>query len=288
MKTMRDCVKLMRVRHYIKNLLVFAALGCSGQLFHMEKLAAVLAGFAAFCALSSAIYTVNDIQDAERDRLHPVKRNRPVASGRVSVKTAWLLAAALLAASALFHVLTLRPGAAALLALYAAMNLAYSFGLKNVPLVDVVILSGGFLVRVIYGAMVADVAISNWLYLTVVNLALYFSLGKRRNELRRVSAGATRKVLEFYSVDFLDKGMQMCLTLANAFYALWCMDGATIARYGASPVFTVLLVLLITLRYSMDVEGESDGDPAEVLLGDRVLVALCLVWFLTLFISLYF
>lgn len=287
MGKVKTAMRLARVRHYIKNLLVLAALGCSGQLFSMDRLPAVLAGFAAFCAASSVIYIVNDIRDAERDRLHPVKRNRPIASGEVPVKSAWGLAALLALAAVFFQVLTRRPQAAALLALYAGLNLAYSFGLKNVPLVDVAVLSSGFLIRMVYGAWVAEVEISNWLYLTVIDLAFYFSLGKRRNELRR-SGGAARKVLAYYSGEFLDKSMHMCLTLANAFYALWCMDAGTVSRYGTSLLFTVPIVLLITMRYSMNVEKESDGDPVEVLLGDWPLLAMCLVCFLTLFFILYF
>ena len=263
--------KLMRVHHYIKNILVLAALGCSGRLFCLDKFMAALAGFAAFCMVSSVIYIINDIRDAERDRHHPVKRNRPVASGKISVRNAWILVVILLAAAAVFHALTFCPAAAALPALYVALNLV-----------------SGFLLRMMYGAAITDVYISNWLYLMVIDLAFYFSLGKRRNELRRISDGATRKVLACYSLDFLDKSMHMCLTLAYAFYSLWCMDTSTVSHYGISLVFTVPIVLLATMRYSMDVERESDGDPVEVLLGDWVLMALCLANFLTLFVILYF
>ncbi len=288
METIRTYAKLMRVHHYIKNILVLAALGCSGRLFCLDKFMAALAGFAAFCMVSSVIYIINDIRDAERDRHHPVKRNRPVASGKISVRNAWILVVILLAAAAVFHALTFCPAAAALPALYVALNLGYSFGLKDLPLVDVSILVSGFLLRMMYGAAITDVYISNWLYLMVIDLAFYFSLGKRRNELRRISDGATRKVLACYSLDFLDKSMHMCLTLANAFYALWYMDTSTVSHYGISLVFTVPIVLLATMRYSMDVERESDGDPVEVLLGDWVLMALCLANFLTLFVILYF
>lgn len=285
-----DYIRLMRVHHYIKNFLVFAALVCSGQFFRPEKLAAALAGFSAFCLTSSVVYIINDIRDKEKDRLHPTKCRRPIASGRVSEKSAWVLAAALLLLAALCNGLVFYPVSSVLLALYLALNLAYSLGMKDRPLVDVAILSFGFLLRMIYGALVTEIAISNWLYLTIIALAFYFSLGKRRNELKRVPAGdGTRKVLQYYSPDFLDKNMYMCLALANAFYALWCMDSGTVSHYrGFSLVFTVPIVLLITMRYSMDVEGDSDGDPVEVLLHDRALLALCLVYFAVMFAILYF
>lgn len=288
MDTIRAYAKLMRVHHYIKNILVFAALGCSGQLFCLDKLRAALAGFAAFCMVSSVVYIVNDIRDAERDRRHPAKQNRPIASGKISARNGCILVIVLLATAAVCHALAFCPAAAALPALYVALNLGYSFGLKDLPLVDVAILASGFLLRMMYGAVITHVHISNWLYLMVIDLAFYFSLGKRRNELRRIADGTTRKVLACYSLDFLDKSMHMCLTLANVFYALWCMDASTIFHYGTSLVFTVPIVLLATMRYSMDVERESDGDPVEVLLGDWVLMALCLACFLTLFVILYF
>lgn len=289
MAKIRPYIKLMRIHHYIKNILVFAALGCSGQLFQPAKFTAALAGFAAFCFTSSVVYIINDIRDKEKDRLHPTKRSRPIASGKISEKSAWCLAAALFFLAVLCNGLVFRPSSSALLALYLILNLAYSLGLKNRPLVDVAILTSGFLLRVMYGAVVTEVVISNWLYLTVIALAFYFSLGKRRNEHRRVSSGGeTRKVLQYYSANFLDKNMYMCLSLANVFYALWCMDSATSSRYGVSLVFTVPIVLLISMKYSMDVEGDSDGDPVEVLLHDRTLLALCLVYFISMFTILYF
>lgn len=176
-----------------------------------------------------------------------------------------------------------------LLILYLVLNLAYSFGLKNVPLIDVSILAAGFLIRMVYGSIITKVEISDWLYLTVIVLAFYFSLGKRRNELIRVdSEGHMRLSLKYYSVNFLDKNMYMFLALANVFYVLWCMDDNTSLRYGGSLIFTIPVVFLIMMRYSMDVEGESDGDPVEILLHDQTLLTLCLIFLLVMFIILYF
>ena len=178
-------------------------------------------------------------------------------------------------------------GAFIWLAVYLGMNVAYSLGLKNVPLVDIAILAAGFLIRILYGACLTQIVISNWLYLTVMAMALYFALGKRRNELKRLG-GETRAVLKAYPVSFLDKNMSMCLTLANVFYALWSMDANTQQAYHSDfVIFTVPIVLLITLRYSMNVEGDSDGDPVEVLLHDKTLLLLCLVYAAAMFIILY-
>ena len=285
---MKPYLKLMRVHHYIKNLLVFAALACSGQLFHFEKLTAGIAAFIAFCMVSSVVYIINDIRDVEKDRKHPTKCKRPIAAGTVSVKSAGGLAIVLLLIAIVCNCLSFHVTSTLMLALYLILNLAYSFGLKNVPIVDVTILVAGFLIRILYGAFVTEITISNWLYLTVIALAFYFAFGKRRNELKQISDGETRQVLKAYPVNFLDKNMGMCLTLANVFYALWSMDERTVSLYNNRYlVFTVPIVLLITMKYSLDIEGESDGDPVEVLLHDKVLLALCVLYLAVMFAILY-
>ena len=179
-------------------------------------------------------------------------------------------------------------GSTLLLVLYFVLNLGYSFGLKNIPIVDITILVSGFIIRVLYGAVVTDIVVSNWLYLTVIAFAFYLSLGKRRNELKQIGSGETRKVLKAYPISFLDKSMGMCLTLANVFYALWSMDEKTMTFYNNKYlIFSVPIVLLITMKYSLDVEGESDGDPVEVLLHDKVLLALCVIYLAVMFLILY-
>lgn len=281
-------MKLMRVHHYVKNFLVFAALACSGQLFHWEKLTAGIMAFVSFCLLASVVYIVNDIRDVEKDQRHPTKCKRPLAAGRVSVRSAWLLAVLLLAGAMGCNAAIFDPISTLLLVLYLVLNLAYSFGLKNIPIVDITILISGFLIRILYGALVTEIIISNWLYMTVIALSFYFALGKRRNESLRVSGGSTRKVLKAYPISFLDKNMGMCLTLANVFYALWSMDEKTEALYRSDHlIYTVPLVLLITLKYSLDIEGESDGDPVEVLLHDKVLLSLSALYAAVMFMILY-
>lgn len=285
---MKNYLKLMRVHHYIKNLLVFAALACSGQFFNPEKLTSGLLAFVSFCLISSVVYIINDIRDREKDSKHPTKCNRPIAAGKISVKNAWTLAAVLFAVVCVCNYLIFNLTSSLLLLAYFVLNLAYSFGLKNVPIADIAILVSGFLLRILYGAIVTDIVISNWLYLTVIAVAFYFSLGKRRNELKQLGGNETRKVLKAYPLNFLDKSMTMCLTLANIFYALWSMDDNTAAHYNNDYlIFTVPLVMLITLKYSMTVEGDSDGDPVEVLLHDKILLLLCGVYAATMFIILY-
>lgn len=285
---MKRYLKLMRVHHYIKNFLVFTTLACSGQLFDLEKLKSCAVAFAAFCTVSSAVYIMNDIRDKDKDHRHPAKCKRPIAAGTVSVKSAWRLAAILLLIAVICNGLAFRMTSTLLLALYLILNLAYSFGLKRVPIVDVAILVAGFLIRVLYGACVTDITVSNWLCLTVIALAFYFALGKRRNELRQLGGGETRQVLNVYPVSFLDQAMGMHLTLANVFYALWSMDEKTVSFYNSRHlIYTVPIVLLITMKYSLDIEGESDGDPVEVLLRDKALLFLCAMYLAAMFMLLY-
>lgn len=286
---MKRYLTLMRPHHYIKNLLVFAALLCSGQFFVYEKLLACVLSFLAFCAVSSVVYIVNDICDRETDRKHPTKCKRPIASGAVGVRQAWTLAAVLLAAAVVLNLLVFRVQSSVLLLAYFLLNLGYSFGLKTIPILDVSILVAGFLIRILYGAIVTEIEISNWLYLTVIALSFFFALGKRRNESKQIGDGETRKVLRAYPIAFLDKSMSMCLTLANVFYALWSTDEKTMAMYDSEHlIFTVPIVLLITMKYSLTIEGDSDGDPIEVLLHDRVLLILCAVYLAVMFAILYF
>lgn len=284
---MKHYIKLMRPHHYLKNVLVFAALACSGQLFQTGKFLSCLLAFVAFCMISSVVYIINDICDADKDRLHPTKCRRPIAAGLVSPRQAKGLAVALVCVAALCNSLIFAPLPTLLLVGYLVLNLLYSFGLKNVPILDITILTCGFLIRVVYGALVTDIAVSSWLYLTVMALAFYLSLGKRRNELRQHGDSETRKVLKGYPLSFLDKSMNMCLTLAIMFYSLWSMDANTVAAYSVNLVVTVPIVLLIVMKYNLNIEGDSDGDPVEVLLGDKILLILCAVYLLTMFWILY-
>ena len=284
---MKNYLKLMRVHHYIKNLLVFAALACSGQFFDMTKLTSAVVGFIAFCAASSAVYIINDIRDAEKDRKHPKKANRPIASGQVPMRNAYALAATMIVIAGTCCFIAKNMYASLLLGVYLLINVGYSLGLKTLPLVDITILVSGFLIRIIFGAALTGIEISNWLYLTVIAVAFYFALGKRRNELKQLGDG-TREVLKSYTVPFLDKSMLMCLTLANVFYALWSMDENTVLMYDTKHlIFTVPIVLLITMKYSLDIEGESDGDPVDVLLHDKTLIALCAIYLAVMFLILY-
>jgi 4-hydroxybenzoate polyprenyltransferase len=276
---MKPYLKLLRIKHYSKNVLLLLPLVFGRGLSDMALVWRIALGFAAFCLLSSAIYIFNDSMDVEKDRQHPVKKNRPIASGAVSVPAARVIALVLFAASLAINAFASRGGLLpwGFFLLYALLNVGYSLGLKNVPLLDVTILMSGFLLRLLYGSALVDIKISEWLYLTVVSLSFFMGLGKRRNELLAREAGGmqgeTRAVLGRYTASFLDKNMYMCLLLSVVFYALWCVDASTTGMVsGNYLLWTVPLVLLICMKYSMTIEGKSDGDPVEVLFGDKWLM----------------
>ncbi|MDR0293637.1 MAG: decaprenyl-phosphate phosphoribosyltransferase [Oscillospiraceae bacterium] len=272
--------RMLRVRHYVKNILVLLPLVFNGSLFDTETLPSALWGFGAFCLLSSAVYIVNDIRDAENDRRHPVKRGRAIASGAVPVGTAAALAGNLVVLAAAAQFLARRDDPLSWLwpGLYLLLNLAYSFGLKDIPVADVAALAAGFLLRLLYGSAVTGIAISNWLCLTVIALSFYLGLGKRRSELVANPGGATRGVLRRYTYGFLDKNMALCMTLALVFYSLWSVDTATVERLGGNMVWTVPLALIICLRYNLVTEGQGDGDPVEALFRDKALLCLAILF----------
>lgn len=288
MKKVCSVIKLMRPHHYIKNGLLFLPLVFSGNLFNKECIFIMLIGFLAFSLSSSMIYIINDIFDVEKDRLHPKKCKRPIASGEISIKFAWFWAFLLFIAVILLNsiVATNNIGAWVLLGLYIVLNFSYSMGLKQVPLIDVAILVSGFLIRVLYGASIINVVVSNWLYLTVISMAFYLGLGKRRNEMSR-QGSETRKVLQFYNYNFLDKNMYLANALTIVFYSLWCVDTSTVARFSNKLIWTVPLVMLISMKYSLNIEGNSDGDPVDVVLGDKLLMGLAIIYMISILILTY-
>lgn len=246
--------------------------------------------FLSFSLMASTVYVVNDIRDVKADRAHPTKCFRPLASGAVSIPFALATAAVFLLLSVSLTALLSEQAVLALAVLfsYFAINIAYSFGLKNVPVVDVFIVAIGFLLRVLFGGAFGGIVVSPWLFLTVVALSFYLALGKRRGELREVGA-QSRASLERYTYSFLDNNMQMFLACGLVFYSLWAM--AQSGAHASAAVFffaSILLVMLICMRYSFLIESRSsDGDPVTVVMSDRGLLALGLLWVVCMLVPLY-
>lgn len=272
MKKLVEYIKLIRVKHYIKNFLVFFPLVFSGNLLKIDLLTKAILAFIAFSFVASIVYIINDLKDIEKDRLHETKKNRPLAKGSVTKKEAYILMIVLSILITIILYLLKSFSCFICLLIYLVLNIGYSLKLKNIPIIDIAILTSGFLIRVIYGGCCINVTVSSWLYLTVMSMAFYLSLGKRRNEFIK-SNKKTREVLKYYTKEFLDNFMYLSLSLTIVFYSLWTTSN-TFCKYNQLLIWTVPLIILICMKYSMIIEGDSDGDPVEVVLKDKILLLL--------------
>jgi 4-hydroxybenzoate polyprenyltransferase len=261
-------VEALRPRQWTKNVFVFAGLVFSGRLFELASVLRELAAFAVFCAAASAVYLANDVADRERDSLHPQKRTRPVAAGRLSVPLA-LVASVLLGAAALAASAALSRGLLWVVAAYLGASLAYSAGLRRVFLVDVMIVALGFVLRAAAGAAVIDVEISPWLLCCSFLLALFLALGKRRAELALLGGGASahRVALGDYSLPVLDGWLTALSGATIVSYALYTQSPRTVEHFGTtSLLYTLPFVVYALFRYQqLVVRDGSGGDPGLVL-----------------------
>ncbi len=279
----------LRPRQWVKNLFVFAALIFAQKLF-TPLVWPALAAFALFCALSSAVYLFNDVADREKDRLHPTKRLRPVAAGVLAPGPALAVAAVLLAGSlALGFALSRGFGLAALA--YAALLVAYSVWLKHVVIVDVLVMSFGFVLRAVAGALAIDVDISGWLLICTILLALFLALGKRRHEYIALGADAARHrpILAEYSTGLLDQMIAVVTASTVTAYALYTMSPETVAKFRTQLLpATLPFVLYGIFRYLyLLYRQQLGGSPSELFLNDRALLLNMLLWMLAVLLIVY-
>ena len=261
MDKIKNYIKLIRVKHWIKNLLIFLPLIFSKNLFNSDLFFKSLLAFIIFCFTSSVVYIINDISDIEKDKLHPDKKKRPLPSGKISISSAWIVCAVLVTiiiAIMIFVSKTVNTIYLVFIPLfYLVLNVLYSKILKHIAIIDVFVIVIGFLLRTIYGAVLTGIEISNWLYLMIIFLSFYLGFGKRRNEIIQ-NGTSSRKSLEKYNKEFLDKNMYMCLALAITSYSLWCVDTNTIARIGNNYlIWSIMLLMGILFSYSLDIENKS-------------------------------
>lgn len=272
---MKKYIKLIRVKHWIKNFLIFVPLFCSLS-FSGTSIISTIISFFSFSLGASFIYIINDIRDVDKDRNHPKKKNRPIASGAVKISTAYIIAILILLLSlglnSLANMSIINNSLWFLLA-YLIINIGYSFGLKNVAILDVVLLASGFVIRVYYGAAIINVEVSKWLFLTILNASLFMGFGKRQKEF--LVKGEVRKVLESYSKDFVDKFMYICLTLTIVFYSLWAIEQTQKYMFLSIP-----LLMIVLMEYSLTVEKSDEGDPTTILLSNKGLMATSFIYIL--------
>jgi len=279
-------LKTARPKQWVKNLLVVAAPAAAGQLFTRHALTQLALVFALFTACAAAVYLINDARDADADRAHPTKRHRPVAAGQVPVPVAYGVGGVLaVLALALAGWLT-PPLVPALLTAYVGMQLAYCVSLKHVLVVDLVVVTTGFLMRAMVGGLALGIPLSRWFLITTGFGALFMVAAKRYSEAVQMegTAGATRALLTEYTTGYLRFVWQLAAGVAVLGYCLWALEGggthAAPTATGLLPwrQLSVVAFILAVLRYAVFADRGTAGEPEEVVLGDRALAVIGLVW----------
>jgi 4-hydroxybenzoate polyprenyltransferase len=279
----------LRPRQWVKNLFVFAGVIFSQQLL-TPRVWPALAAFAIFCGLSGAIYLFNDVADVDKDRLHPSKRRRPVASGALPIGAA-IGFGVLLLAGCLAAAFRLSPAFGLVALFYGALLTAYSLWLKHLVILDVLTVAAGFVLRAVAGAVAVDVEISGWLLICTILIALFLALGKRRHEYRSLQgdAAAHRPILAEYSEGFLDQMISVVTASTVTTYALYTMSPETVAKFHTRLLpLTLPFVLYGIFRYLyLLYRRDLGGNPSDLLVTDRGLLLDGLLWMVTTLAIIY-
>ncbi|MDH4100627.1 MAG: decaprenyl-phosphate phosphoribosyltransferase [Nitrospirota bacterium] len=287
---LKEIFLTLRPRQWVKNVVIFAALIFSQNLIYFPLILRATLAFVIFCLLSGAVYIFNDLMDLEQDRLHPVKKNRPIASGRITPQTASL---ALLVLVAVAVGAAYRLGTPFFIAAltYLALFIFYTLKLKHVVILDLLTIAAGFVVRAVAGAVVISVDISHWLLLCTILLALFLGLAKRRHELVLLAEQASehRKILAEYSPQLLDQMISVVTSSTVVTYALYTMSSETIEKFGTDNlVFTVPFVLYGIFRYLYLVHQKQEGgSPERLLFSDKYLLVNVVAWVLAIWLIIY-
>ena len=279
----RDYVRLIRIKHWVKDVFVFAPLIFSLNFYKPIYIGRTLIMVAAFCLAASSVYVFNDVADRERDRLHPKKKDRPIASGAVPVRSALILSAVLFLASVAVCTILGLPSVLIVLT-YIAMNVAYSLLLKKQTFIDVMVIATGFLLRVVAGAIAINVELSSWMLLTTFFLSLFLGFGKRRKEVTEGS-NRHRAVFQDYTVELLNSLIIISASLTIITYSLYVVTSKAMIDLGRDRfIATIPFVVFGVFRYMFLIYRHNNGgDPAEVLLKDKVLLIDIALWVCLIF-----
>lgn len=285
-------IRAMRPRQWVKNVLVFAAPLAAGRLLEVPVLTASALAFAAFCLVSASIYLINDVRDVDSDRQHPTKRLRPIAAGELGARPALALAGVTLVAALALGFSTAAP-LGAVLSVYWLLQVGYSLFAKHEPIVDLAIVSAGFLLRAIAGGVASGIPLSQWFLLVASFGSLFMVAGKRYSEMLRLGPEAgTRASLERYTPTYLRFVWTLSAALVIMSYGLWAFDLRTPA--GGSQLWgvpwaqvTIAPFTLAMLRYSYEIDRGAAGEPEDVVLADRTLQLLAVAWVVPLAIAVW-
>ncbi len=288
--TIKNILMFMRPHHYIKNLFIFLPLFFALKITNAELLLNAFWGFTAFSAAASAIYIFNDYQDIEEDRQHPEKKTRPLASGDITKSQAIIIMTVLLLTGVVL-MSSLSWKAMGILIAYVIMNIAYSFYLKHIAILDVTILSVVFVLRLFVGSVVTGIALSTWIVIMTFLLALFMALAKRRDDvLIYLDTGKKmRKVIDGYNLQFLDTSMSIMASVVIVAYTIYTTSPEVMARLHSQYLYlTALFVILGILRYlQIAFVHEDSGSPTRIVLKDRFMQLTLLGWVLTFTWILY-
>ncbi|MGB9591055.1 MAG: decaprenyl-phosphate phosphoribosyltransferase [Candidatus Kryptoniota bacterium] len=284
----RAYFKLLRIDHYVKNFFVFAPAFFALK-FDLSTWLLECGGFVAFSLCASSIYILNDIFDINQDRNHPLKKLRPIASGEVKIGTGYVIAMILFLFSAVASwIITVK--FLIVILIYFFMNVFYSLGLKHIPILDVVIIATGFVLRVVAGSLIINVRSSMWIILVTFLLALFLAIAKRRDDiLISVEQGTVRKSIDGYSLEMVQSGMVIMASVSVVAYIMYTISPDVMARFGTDKLYlTSFMVIIGILRYLQItfVKGQS-GNPTQVVLRDKFLQVIIVTWLLSFWLVRY-
>ncbi|QDP86337.1 decaprenyl-phosphate phosphoribosyltransferase [Chryseobacterium sp. SNU WT5] len=293
---MTKYLKLLRVEQWVKNLFVFAPLFFSGNIMEMDLLVKSIFAFIIFSITASSIYIINDYSDIESDRKHPEKRNRPLASGAISKSQAKFILGFLLLVNIILLFLSVDFFQQnlwkfiAIIGFYFMMNLAYTFKLKHVAIVDVCIIAIGFVLRVLAGGYTTGILISQWAILLTFVLALVLAIGKRRGELINAQiSGRTRKALDGYNVQFADIALSISCALAIVCYLMFTLSPEVQQRFHPRVFYTVFFVVFAFLRYlQQTLVYNKTESPTKIIYKDRYIQVTLVLWLAAFLLQIYF
>lgn len=293
---MKKYLKLLRVEQWVKNLFVFVPLFFSGNITNLDLLTKSIFAFIIFSLAASVVYILNDYNDIEADKKHPEKRRRPLASGAISKSQAIGILIGLIAADialvffaqAYFHKSLWK--FATIILFYFVMNIAYTFKLKHVPIIDIFIIAIGFVLRVLAGGYITGISISQWAILLTFVLALVLAIGKRRGELINAQvSGKTRRALDGYNVQFADIALSISATLAIVCYLMFTLSPEVQDRFHERVFYTVIFVVFAFLRYlQQTLVYNRTESPTKIVYRDRYIQVTLLLWVAAFLIQIYF
>ena len=293
---MLSVIKLIRPSNWVKNIFIFLPVFFSGNLNNIKILSSCLISFLIFSLTASSVYVFNDIFDKEADKLHPQKCNRPIASGKISIVQAYLiiffLFLVIFSSFLLFISREIRDSMFLIIIFYILMNLFYSIYLKHLAIVDIFIISIGFIIRIIIGSISSGIQLTHWIIIMTFLLALFLALAKRRDDVMIFNSSGikARKNINSYNISFLNQSMTIVATITIVSYIMYSVQEEVIERFHSSNVYiTSVFVLLGVLRYmQISLVDLNSGNPTKILFKDRFIQISIILWILTFYYIIYF